>query len=216
MKDGGWIPIDKRLCSLLPKNGEYSFIEAYISYRIDVDNNCENSINGYSRMWSWSRNKVRNFIEGLRTGKGHVVDNQRTGKGQEIRLIINDLQQCKDKQGTGSGQARDRQGTTTIKPDTNTKPNTKTKIFIPPSVKEVDDYMTEINFMGDADQFVDFYTSKNWFVGRNKMKDWKAAVRTWKRSDYNKGKRAMTTFADVREERGREQMRKFVEELCVL
>ena len=29
--------------------------------------------------------------------------------------------------------------------------------------------------------FVDFYESKNWMVGKNKMKDWKAAVRTWEK-----------------------------------
>ena len=34
----------------------------------------------------------------------------------------------------------------------------------------------------DADRFVDFYESKNWYVGKNKMKDWKAAVRNWARS----------------------------------
>ena len=33
----------------------------------------------------------------------------------------------------------------------------------------------------DASTFIDFYTSKGWMVGKNKMKDWKAAVRTWER-----------------------------------
>ena len=31
----------------------------------------------------------------------------------------------------------------------------------------------------DAERFVDFYRSKGWLVGKNKMKDWKAAVRSW-------------------------------------
>ena len=79
MKSGNWIPVDKRLINLLPRDREYTFIEAYISYRVDIENGEENSINGYSRIWSWSRNKVRHFVEGLRTGKGHVMDNQRTG-----------------------------------------------------------------------------------------------------------------------------------------
>lgn len=35
----------------------------------------------------------------------------------------------------------------------------------------------------DADAFVDFYSSKNWMVGKNKMKDWKSAVRNWERRD---------------------------------
>ena len=36
--------------------------------------------------------------------------------------------------------------------------------------------------MVDAERFIDFYESKGWFVGKNKMKDWKAAVRNWARS----------------------------------
>ena len=35
----------------------------------------------------------------------------------------------------------------------------------------------------DPEKFIDFYESKGWMVGKNKMKDWKAAVRTWERSE---------------------------------
>ena len=38
----------------------------------------------------------------------------------------------------------------------------------------------------DAENFLDFYESKGWMVGKNKMKDWKAAVRTWEKKNYNK------------------------------
>jgi hypothetical protein len=43
----------------------------------------------------------------------------------------------------------------------------------------------------DADAFVDFYESKGWLVGKNKMKDWKAAVRTWERNRDQQGFRSM-------------------------
>ena len=51
--------------------------------------------------------------------------------------------------------------------------------FVPPTVEEVRDYCQERNNGIDAQSFVDFYDSKGWFVGKNKMKDWRAAVRTW-------------------------------------
>jgi hypothetical protein len=38
----------------------------------------------------------------------------------------------------------------------------------------------------NASVFVDFYESKNWMVGKNKMKDWKASVRTWEHNDKDK------------------------------
>ena len=56
-----------------------------------------------------------------------------------------------------------------------------TKRFAPPSVEEVKEYCDERQNEIDAQAFVDFYESKNWMVGKNKMKDWKACVRTWER-----------------------------------
>lgn len=58
----------------------------------------------------------------------------------------------------------------------------KKKNFIPPTVEEVSAYCEIRNNGIDAQSFVDFYTCKGWMVGKNKMKDWKAAVRTWERS----------------------------------
>lgn len=51
--------------------------------------------------------------------------------------------------------------------------------FVPPTVEEVRDYCAEKGYAINPEHFVDFYASKGWMVGRNKMKDWKASVRTW-------------------------------------
>lgn len=51
--------------------------------------------------------------------------------------------------------------------------------FIPPTVDEVRAYCTEKGYPIDPQRFVDYYTSNGWRVGKNPMKDWKAAVRTW-------------------------------------
>lgn len=53
--------------------------------------------------------------------------------------------------------------------------------FIPPTVEMVREYCTSRGNAVDAETFVDFYQSKGWLVGKVKMKDWKAAVRTWER-----------------------------------
>ena len=58
---------------------------------------------------------------------------------------------------------------------------TKRAAFVAPSLQEVSDYISEKGYAVDARQFVDFYESKGWMVGSNKMKDWRAAVRTWTR-----------------------------------
>lgn len=54
--------------------------------------------------------------------------------------------------------------------------------FKSPSVEEVLAYCKERKNHVDPNRFVDFYAAKGWMVGKNKMKDWKAAVRTWERS----------------------------------
>ena len=59
----------------------------------------------------------------------------------------------------------------------------KSKRFIPPTLEEVKNYCLERNNNIDAENFINFYSSKGWYVGKNKMKDWKAAVRTWENRD---------------------------------
>jgi hypothetical protein len=56
------------------------------------------------------------------------------------------------------------------------------KRFVPPTLDQVQQYCRERGRGVDAERFVDFYQAKGWMVGSNKMKDWKAAVRTWEKS----------------------------------
>ena len=55
--------------------------------------------------------------------------------------------------------------------------------FTPPTIQEVRDYCKERGNNVDPERFVDFYSSKGWKVGNQPMKDWKAAVRTWEKSE---------------------------------
>ena len=57
--------------------------------------------------------------------------------------------------------------------------DTKTKRFIKPTIEEIDNYCKERKNGINANAFYDFYESKDWYVGKNKMKDWKACIRTW-------------------------------------
>ncbi len=59
------------------------------------------------------------------------------------------------------------------------------KSFTPPAPEEVTEYATSIGFQLDGQQFIDFYEAKGWMIGKSKMRDWKAAVRTWQRRDLD-------------------------------
>jgi uncharacterized protein YdaU (DUF1376 family) len=67
--------------------------------------------------------------------------------------------------------------------------------FVKPTLDELKDYMLSIDMLDISNKFFDFYESKGWLIGKNKMKDWKSAVRTWKPNNlqqaqvvYNKPK----------------------------
>lgn len=65
------------------------------------------------------------------------------------------------------------------------KDNINNKRFTPPTLEEVKEYCNERGNSVNPETFINFYESKGWYVGKNKMKDWKACVRTWE----NNGRR---------------------------
>jgi len=69
-----------------------------------------------------------------------------------------------------------------------TEPKAPLKRFHPPTVDEVEAYCLERNNKVNAERFVDYYTSNGWKVGKNPMKDWKAAVRSWEKHDDERPK----------------------------
>ena len=63
---------------------------------------------------------------------------------------------------------------------------TKRKRFEKPTLSEIKQYCIERGNKVDAQHFFDYYESNGWKVGKNSMKNWQAAVRTWERSEYRK------------------------------
>ena len=72
----------------------------------------------------------------------------------------------------------------------------KANAFCPPTLEEVKAYCEERSNNVDADKFIDFYSAKGWMIGKNKMKDWKAAVRNWEHGDNERqqGSRPSNAF----------------------
>ena len=71
------------------------------------------------------------------------------------------------------------------------------KKFTPPTLEEVEEYINEKGYNIRASKFVDYYTSNGWKVGKNPMKDWKAAVRSWAHNNYDNDKKKVKSFADM-------------------
>lgn len=67
------------------------------------------------------------------------------------------------------------------------KPKRERIRFTPPTVSEVSEYVLSRQSTVDPDAFVAFYESKGWMIGKNRVKDWKACVRTWEANDKKRG-----------------------------
>lgn len=104
-----------------------------------------------------------------------------TQKGKSI-LHFDGMEAAEMKNGNGQNVSPIPDINTDIKADVNTN-----KRFTPPTVEEVAEYCRERKNSVDPVHFVDYYTSNDWKVGKNKMKDWRAAVRTWERNGYSNG-----------------------------
>ena len=58
--------------------------------------------------------------------------------------------------------------------------------FTKPTLSEIEDFINENNYIVNATKFFDYYESNGWKVGRNSLKDWKAAVRSWEAKEQER------------------------------
>lgn len=75
----------------------------------------------------------------------------------------------------------------------------KAKRFYPPTLDEVKQYCEERKNNIDPMAFIDFYSSKGWMIGKNRMKDWKAAVRTWERKRKEQSQSESSVYDEWRD-----------------
>lgn len=157
------------------------------------------SIRHLSERWHWSKDKTQRFLIDLETNETikKVSDTKRT-----IITIVNyeKYQGLVTSNRTQNGHESDTERTQ----NGQTKERKEGKrnnynIFHPPSVDEVKAYCDEKGYSIDPSQFVNFYESKGWMVGKNKMKDWKAAVRTWQGNHRTASSDKKTRFNDFQQ-----------------
>jgi hypothetical protein len=79
-------------------------------------------------------------------------------------------------------------------------------IFIPPTFNDVLEYCMQRKNNVDINKFIDFYESKGWMIGKNKMKDWKACIRTWEKTSIEVPKQQAKSEDQIRYEHVMKQM----------
>ena len=100
------------------------------------------------------------------------ITSKTSSQGTIIQIVSYEKYQVATNEITNEQPTSNQQSTT----NNNVKNEKK---FIIPTFNDVLEYCMQNNLDVDGVKFINFYESKGWMVGKNKMKDWKAAIRTW-------------------------------------
>lgn len=151
---------------------------------------------GLQYLAEWTNSTKQGVIKNLKSlaEKGFIVKDERYVSGVKFceyrSTLFNGVLNSNTPEAVNIVERGIKQSLPNNKSDKETyKQNNNIKRFIPPTVEEVAAYCKERKNNVDARQFVDYYTANGWQVGRNRMKDWRAAVRTWERNNFSNSQR---------------------------
>lgn len=155
------------------------------------------SLDKWASMWKWNKSKVRRFFKLLESDSMIVTESVK----KTTRLTVLNFETYQvERNDSETILKRSRNDSETIatpnKKEKKVKEGEegkKIKRFSPPTLEQVQSYCTERNNFVDPESFIDYYTSNDWRVGRNKMKCWKSAVRTWEKNSYGNNRNNSST-----------------------
>jgi hypothetical protein len=171
------IPADVRYSKDLTPNAKLLYAE--ITALCNMNGKCTASTQYFCKLYEVSRGSIQNWLKMLEDNdyiKREIIFKQ--GSKEILARYI----KLKDK-----GSLKNYTDNTNINiTNTNLTDSNKKGRFKKPNIDEVKNYCILRKNNIDAEAFIDFYESKNWQIGKNKMKDWRACVRTWERREVKK------------------------------
>ena len=155
------------------------------------------SVRELANRWKWGKDRVLKFLK-LLERLGMVTKDSNNKRTLLTIVKYGDFQDAQDTdKDTGKDTGKDTEQTQNGRKSAtnkNVKNERNINIYniIPPTVEMVREYCQERNNGIDPEAFVSFYESKGWMIGKNKMKDWQSAVRTWERNRKSESAGAKT------------------------
>ena len=177
-----YIPAHVRYADITP-NAKLLYAE--ITALLQMNGVCFASNNYFSKLYNKNKVTISRWISELK--RNGFIKISFTYKEGSKEIANRYIQICYD-----GISKNDKEVLTKMLKNNNTINNNNTTysnrkaFFKKPTLEQVKDYCIERNNNVDAEAFLDFYESKDWKIGKNKMKDWKAAVRTWERRETKK------------------------------
>tara|TARA_R100000655_G_scaffold11125_3_gene25982 strand:- start:2253 stop:2858 length:606 start_codon:yes stop_codon:yes gene_type:complete len=170
------IPADVRYSKKLTPNAKLLYAE--ITALCNMNGKCTASTQYFATLYNVSKTSVQNWLKILEDNK-HIIRHNIFKEGtkeilsRHIKLVNTPTQ----------NNFRDN---TNINITNNNTTYSNKGRFKKPDLLDIKNYCLERQNNVDAEAFIDFYDSKDWKIGKNKMKNWKAAVRTWERRENKK------------------------------
>lgn len=171
------IPAEVRYSKALIPNAKLLYAE--ITALCNMNGKCTASTEYFCRLYEVSRVSIQKWLKNLEDNN-HIrrVKIYKQGSKQIDTRVITLVNIPSKEKLTDNTNINI---TNTNLTDSNTKGS-----FVKPTIIDIKEYCKERKNNVDAETFFDFYESKDWLIGKNKMKDWKACVRTWEKSRNNK------------------------------
>ena len=171
------IPADVRYNKKLSPNSKLLYAE--ITALCNMNGKCTASTEYFCRLYEVSRVSIQKWLKILENNNYiKRVNIYRQGSKEILTRVITLVNSPSKEKFTDN---------TNININNNNLTDSNRKaLFKKPSINEIRDYCNERGNNIEAEAFIDFYESKDWKIGKNKMKDWKAAVRTWERREKKK------------------------------
>jgi len=137
---------------------------------------------------NWNKSKVRRFFKLLENDSMIALKSEQ----KTTRITVCNYDTYQDERNTDETQVKRKRNasetqTTPTKECKEGKELKKKNIYVgrkkfTPTIDEIKSYCLDRNNSIDAEKFYDFYSSKDWMIGKNRMTDWKACIRTWERN----------------------------------
>jgi hypothetical protein len=165
-----------------------------LSIMLSLPENWDYSVSGLSEIRKESRNTINEILKELerfgylnrtriRDEKGKIVEVEYTiYESPYLKNQDMDYQDMENQDIDFKAQLNTNKVNTNISKYLNNKKEIYKEKFKKPTLDEVKEYCEKRSNGIDPQEFIDFYESKGWYVGKNKMVDWQASVRTWERN----------------------------------
>jgi len=171
------IPADVRYSKKLTPNAKLLYAE--ITALCNMNGKCTASTKYFATLYNVSKTSIQNWLKIL--DDNNFITRHNIFKEGSQEILSRHIKLVKT---PPQKNLRDNNNIN-INNNNTTYSNSKVR-FKKPTLDEVKNYCILRKNNIDAEAFIDFYESKNWQIGKNKMKDWKACVRTWERRETKK------------------------------